>query len=200
MAHFRPWVDTPPRRDQNAAMDPAHGLNLLTARLTLRPFAVEDAARVLTIETNWNVMRMLRAATFPATLESTHDWLASHETEWRAGTAYRFALIMGGALIGRADVDEIANGRGVLGYWLDEAAWGQGLATEAAGAVTRFALDTLDLNGLNSSHASDNPASGKVLRKLGFRRAGEIKLWSNPRGHEITHLRYALERGEWRAR
>jgi RimJ/RimL family protein N-acetyltransferase len=167
---------------------------LQTARLTLRPFGVEDAARVLAIQSNWNVTRMLRMATFPPTLQPTRAWLASHEGEWRAGTAYRFAVVLHGAVIGCADVDEIADGRGDLGYWLDEAAWGCGFASEAAGAVVAFAFDVLRLDGLNSGHARDNPASGTVLRKLRFRRIGEISVWSNPRREEIDQYVYALDR------
>jgi [ribosomal protein S5]-alanine N-acetyltransferase len=177
-------------------MRPAFPTTVRTARLTLRPFLEEDAARVLAIQSNWAVMRMLRAATCPATLQSTRDWLAGHEGEWRGGTAYRFAVVLEGEVIGCADVDEIANGRGDLGYWLDEAAWGRGLASEAAGAVVAFAFDNLGLNGLDSGHANDNPASGKVLRKLGFRCLGEARVWSNPRAEEITQCVYALDRPE----
>jgi len=175
-------------------MRPAFGMNLRTARLTLRPFRMDDAARVLTIQSNWAVMRMLRAATYPATLRSTRQWLASHEGEWRAGTAYRFAAVLDGEVIGCADVDEITRGRGDLGYWLDEAAWGRGFASEAAGAVIAYAFDVLRLDGLNSGHARDNPASGTVLRKLRFRRIGETRVWSNPRGEEIDQCLYARDR------
>ena len=176
------------------AMMPVFGMSLRTARLTLRPFRGDDAARVLTIQSNWAVMRMLRVATYPATLHSTRQWLASHEGEWRSGAAYRFAVVLDGAVIGCADVDEISHGRGDLGYWLEEAAWGRGFASEAAGAVVAFAFELLGLDGLNSGHARDNPASGQVLRKLGFRRIGETTAWSNPRGEKIDQCVYARDR------
>ena len=167
---------------------------LRTPRLTLRPFELADAARVVAIQSNWNVTRMLRMAPWPPTLELTGDWLATHIDEWRAGTAHRFAIVHQGALVGCVDVDEIEAGEGSLGYWLGEAAWGRGLASEAARAVIDFAFGPLGLLRLTSGHAADNPASGRVLEKLGFRPAGETEVWSRPRQTLIRQVRYALGR------
>jgi len=169
-------------------------LTMRTERLVLRPFEVSDAQRVLKIQQNWNVTRMLRMAPWPQTLELTRGWLASHLEEWRAGTGYRFALVRAGTIIGCADVDEIEGGEGVIGYWLDEAAWGQGFATEAARAIVEFAFGRVGLHRLRSGHAFDNPASGLVLRKLGFEPLGATRVWSRPRGEEIVGLTYALGR------
>lgn len=176
------WPDGRPRK------------TLLTARLTLRPFELEDAARAVEIQSNWNVTRMLRMAPWPSTLPLMRDWLATHAAEWRAGTGYRFAIVHRGRLIGCADVDEIGGGQGVIGYWLDEAAWGRGFASEAARAVIDFAFDQLGLERLRSGHAADNPASGHVLQKLGFRRCGELRAWSRSRQAEIEQLHYDLGR------
>src|SRR5580693_5906055 len=123
---------------------------LETPRLMLRRFLVGDAERAAEITSNWNVARMLRLAPYPQTLEDKRAWLASHETEWLAGEAYRFAVIEGGMLIGCADVDEIHTGHNELGYWFDEACWGRGLASEAATAVRDFAVGALGLDHLES--------------------------------------------------
>jgi RimJ/RimL family protein N-acetyltransferase len=137
---------------------------------------------------------MLRLAPWPTSLDLNRDWLATHAAEWRDGTAYRFAIVRGGRLIGCVDVDEIEQGEGVLGYWLERAAWGQGLASEAARAVIAFVFGRVGLGRLRSGHAFDNPASGLVLRKLGFEPVGETRVWSRPRGEEIAQLTYALGR------
>jgi RimJ/RimL family protein N-acetyltransferase len=165
---------------------------LRTRRILLRRFVEPDAARVCEIQSNWNVTRMLRLASFPPTLEAIRIWLLGHQGEWERGTAHRFALIFEDVLIGCADIDEIGNGRGELGYWLDEPYWGRGLASEAAEALLGFAFDALRLGHLWSGHAADNPASGRVLEKLGFRFVGETKKWSQPRQREIMHRGYQL--------
>jgi RimJ/RimL family protein N-acetyltransferase len=176
-------------------MKPVWDRRLRTPRLTLRGLADTDAARLCEIQSNWNVTRMLRLATYPPDPQSIRSWLLGHCGEWERGTAYRFAVLLDGDVIGCADIDEIADGCGDLGYWLDEQFWGQGLASEAAGALLRFALDDLGLGRLRSGHAADNPASGRVLEKLGFRFVGETTKWSRPRGREIVHLSYELTRG-----
>ena len=167
---------------------------LTTPRLVLRPFEIADSPRVLEIQSNWNVTRMLRMAPWPPTQALTEAWLREHVVEWREGSGYRFAVVREGRLIGCTDVDEIENGEGVIGYWFEEPAWGNGFAQEAAQAVIEFAFGQLGLQRLRSGHAFDNPASGLVLRKLGFKSTGETRVWSRPRGEEITQLTYALGR------
>ncbi len=167
---------------------------LQTERLTLRPFELSDAERVTKIGSDWDVARMLRLAPWPTSVAINRAWLATHPAEWRAGTAYRFAIVQRGRLIGCVDIDDIAEGEGSLGYWLERDAWGQGFAPEAADAAIRFAFDVVGLRRLRSGHAFDNPASGRVLGKLGFEASAETRVWSRPRGEEIRQLTYALER------
>jgi [ribosomal protein S5]-alanine N-acetyltransferase len=169
---------------------------LETPRLTLRRFLIGDAERVAAITDNWNVARMLRLAPYPHTVEEKRAWLVSHEAEWLAGEAYRFALTRDGVVIGCADIDELTSGFNEIGYWLDEHCWGQGLATEAATAVRDFALNALGLGRLTSGHAFDNPDSGHVLEKLGFRWFEDTTVWSLPRQAEIVQRRYLWERRE----
>ena len=176
-------------------MPPPALIALKTPRLRLRPTEPGDAARFLEIQSDWQVMRMLRAASYPPTLESLAAWLGSHAGEWSDGAAYRFTVMEEGRVIGCADVDEIESGHGDLGYWLEAPAWGRGLATEAATALRDFAFGTPGLETLLSGHAADNPASGFfVLLKLGFRRTGEATLWSIPRQTEILQRQYRLDR------
>jgi RimJ/RimL family protein N-acetyltransferase len=166
---------------------------LRTARLTLSALSEADAERIFEIQSSWNVARMLRLATFPPDLVAIRGWLAHHREEWREGKAFRFGVLLDRHLVGCADVDDIAEGGGDLGYWLDEAFWGRGIASEAAAAVLRFAVEKLGLERLHSGHADDNEASGKVLMKLGFRPVGEVTKYSRARGHDIVHRAYRLE-------
>ena len=58
-----------------------------------------------------------------------------------------------------------------MGYWIAREHWGRGFATEAATALLAIA-DTLGIERLEASYFSDNPASGRVLEKLGFKPTG----------------------------
>jgi [ribosomal protein S5]-alanine N-acetyltransferase len=151
-------------------------LTIVAPRLKLRPTEPADAERFTEIQFNWNVIRMLRLANYPASLEAMTAWLAAHADERRAGTAFRFVVMFEDRVVGCADIDEIGAERGALGYWLDEAVWGRGLAVEAGSALMDWSFETLGLSGLDTGCASDNPASAAVLTRLGFQRAGEARL------------------------
>jgi RimJ/RimL family protein N-acetyltransferase len=165
---------------------------LKTERLTLRPAREGDAGRFVEILSNWNVIRMVRLAPHPYTVEHARAWILSHAQEREAGAAHRFVVERQGAMIGACDVDEIEGVRCDLGYWLDEDVWGQGFATEAARAVIALSFGPLGLSRLTSGHAADNIKSGRVLAKLGFQASGETRVWSSPRGGWIDQLKYEL--------
>lgn len=167
---------------------------LRTPRLVLRAFTPQDAQRVFEIRSDFDVTRMLVFPEYPPVLERVAAWLREHAVEWRAGTAYRFAVVADGRVIGCADVDEIADGSGELGYWLDRDYWGRGLASEAARAVHDFATGTLGLRRLVAGHAADNPASGRILVRLGFRWVEDSIRWYNSRGADVARRHYVFEK------
>lgn len=77
----------------------------------------------------------------------------------------------------------------MLGYWYTPAAWGRGYATEAGRAAIDIARHRLGERRLVSRHHADNPASGNVLRKLGFRETGaRLTVWSVARGHAVDAI------------
>jgi RimJ/RimL family protein N-acetyltransferase len=93
-------------------------------------------------------------------------------------------------MIGMVDIDVVAEHEGTLGYWLEREAWGRGYAFEAAHAVTRFALEEVRLKRLKAGHADDNPASGRILTKLGFILIDTGQGFSRSRGKNIGRRRY----------
>ncbi|PSJ63087.1 GNAT family N-acetyltransferase [Pseudaminobacter soli (ex Li et al. 2025)] len=165
---------------------------IVTERLVLRPTGAADAERAFEIQSDWEVTRMLRMASFPPDREEIRRWFADHEREWAGGEAYRFAVELRGRLIGVADIDEISGREAELGYWFERVSCGRGYALEAAQAVVRFAFGAIGLSKLRSGHAADNQASGNVLLKLGFQPLDTARVVSRPRGQEITQRRYVL--------
>jgi RimJ/RimL family protein N-acetyltransferase len=162
----------------------------------LRATEPKDWRRAFEIQSNWNVTRNLSKARFPPDADDMKAWFASHGEEWRSGSAYRFAILCDNRVIGVVDVDGIREGEGSIGYWLEEAAWGRGHASEAARAVVRFSFEDLGLGALLSGHAVDNPASGKILLKLGFVPVGDVMMPSRARGTDLQQRGYCLSRPE----
>ncbi len=138
---------------------------------------------------------MLRMASYPPSIDDLETWFAGHENEWVAGTAYRFAVEFRGSMIGLVDVDEITKGRGELGYWFDRESWGNGFAYEAAEAVVNFSATIVGIKTFLSSHAIDNPKSGAVLMRLGFKTGSLSMKNSKPRGLDVLHQNYQLQAG-----
>lgn len=177
-------------------------LILKTERLLLRPHRKNDAPALEALADNWNVARMLGRMPHPYPPGSSLTWMAKHDEQRKARTHFEFAIFLGDTLIGGAglakrDSDSEAY---ELGYWLGEPYWGMGYATEAAGAVVRFGFETLGLPQLVSGHFTDNPASGRVLQKLGFRYSGVVKRHCLARGQEVDMRVMTLSRAEWNER
>jgi RimJ/RimL family protein N-acetyltransferase len=105
-----------------------------------------------------------------------------------ARTKYVFAVCEpDGRAIGMSllkDVDHRA-GVGELGYWIGQPHWGGGRATAAGAATIDFAFDTLGLTSIRAVCLEENPASLRVLEKLGFARTGRVlqalPKWPEPR-------------------
>jgi RimJ/RimL family protein N-acetyltransferase len=92
-------------------------------------------------------------------------------------------------LIGSCGLGE-RDGEAELGYWIARPYWGQGFAAEAARAVVNIAK-ALGHEKLVSGHFTDNPASGRVLRKIGFQPLGRIEQrYSAGRGREVSCALY----------
>ena len=162
-------------------------------RLFLRPAFPEDSAAILAGVGEEAVMRNLALAPWPygiadvcALAALAQDPRRPHFLITVPGTGVIGAV--GLTVPGSAPADEPE-----LGYWIARAHWGQGYATEAAGALLQIA-QALGHRRVIARHFADNPASGKVLRKLGFLPTGRTGLrYSAGRGHAAESIEYARD-------
>lgn len=145
-----------------------------TRRLTLRPGWPEDAGAIAAAIAHPQVAFKLARLPWPYTVEDARDWLMRPRAP---GDVSLSILAHEGAtaprLIGGIGVHPEGDGH-ELGYWLTPDAWGRGYATEAGAAMLGMARYAMGLRHLTSSHFVDNPASGRVLHKLGFRPTGMV--------------------------
>ena len=167
---------------------------LTTERLHLRPFTAGDAQDFLGLASHWDVARMTSDIPHPLTLADARQWLQPAPDE------ARFALIEDGLLIGGAGYFLQPGGAVELGFWLGRAYWGRGLATEAVKAVVAYGLRHDRTPAFTSSHFTDNPASGRVLAKLGFEPTGTARIRSIARGTDVAAICYWLSAEQAAAR
>jgi [ribosomal protein S5]-alanine N-acetyltransferase len=85
-----------------------------------------------------------------------------------------------------------------MGYCLDDAAWGQGFATEAARALLQWAFDALNLNRVQAETDTRNTASSHVLEKLEFVREGTLREDCIVNGEVSDSWVYGLLKREWK--
>jgi RimJ/RimL family protein N-acetyltransferase len=74
-------------------------------------------------------------------------------------------------LVGSCSLTRKPSGLVELGYWVARSHWNRGIATEACEALLDIAR-ILGLAHVEAAHFLDNPASGRVLEKLGFEPTG----------------------------
>lgn len=140
-----------------------------TERLILGVFDEVNIERRVELANDFDVARMTASMPFPYTLEDAIGWVQGHDAGRAAGTDYPFAIrVKGEGLAGAIGLHKKNGPLFELGYWLGRPFWGKGYATEAAFAVMNWAQETLGVTALTAAHFEDNPASGKVLKKLGF--------------------------------
>ncbi|MCT2558517.1 GNAT family N-acetyltransferase [Tsuneonella sp. YG55] len=166
----------------------------VTERLLLRPFWPEDWDQVLAGVGEKAIACNLARVPWPYT-EDDARWWTSQPQDPRLPA---FAVIesRSGALIGAAGLGRKTGSVEVeLGYWLARSHWGRGLATEAGRGVIEVAR-MLGIRRVVAGHFADNPASGRVLRKLGFGGPQAARRYSLARGCEVQSLEYVLELGE----
>ena len=160
-----------------------------TERLSLRRFEAGDAARVTACINDPRIYLMVGRIKAGQNEAQTMEWIASHPLGAAGDTDHVRAVIADGELVGavgghRRNISDPFE----TGYWMAPDAWGQGYATEATGALLGWLEETRDVRVTVSGHYEDNPASGRVLQKLGYLYAGRSSSFCEGRA-EIVERR-----------
>ncbi len=154
-----------------------------TERLLLRPGWKEDAPALFQAIADEAIVRNLASPPWPYSLADAEAFLATERRPDEASFLIFRRTRGEPQLIGTTGLGRRPSGAIELGYWIARPHWGLGYATEAAAAVVAIARDGLRLDRMVAGHFLDNPASGRVLEKLGFRATG------------ITAPRFSVARG-----
>lgn len=171
---------------------------LETTRLKLRPYSHDDIAELVTLIGAREVAATTLRIPHPYTEKDAHEFIAMLHDD----SECRFAVTLrdDGQLIGGIGLRLAPQHRHAeLGYWLGVPYWGRGYATEAAREMLRYGFEDLRLHRIFASHFKNNPASGRVLRKLGMRYEGcqreHIRKWDQFLDSEL----YGILRQDWDA-
>ena len=130
------------------------------------------------------------------------DWILTHSPAWENGTAATFAIVEteGSRFVGVTSLMiKREHRRAELGYWIALDSWNRGYATEANQRLMDFGFEALDLHRIEARHFIRNPASGRVMLKLGMQPEGVERDWAM-KGERFESLAvYSILEPEWRA-
>jgi len=163
-----------------------------TERLLLRPGWGEDAPALFNAIADEAIIDKLPGTCWPYREEDAQAFLLRDRGTDDLPELLIYARtrgapkLVGGIALRETDDEETAE----LDYWIARPCWGLGFATEAGQAVVGMAKDGLRMK-LRSGHFPDNPASGRVLEKLGFHPTGKVeRRWSAVRDEDVDCVMY----------
>jgi len=171
-------------------------LPLQTERLILRPYTETDIAELLPLVGTREVAATTLRIAHPYTEQDAKSFLAlakDADKIWLAITLRTNCRQVGG--IGMRVDQEHKHAE--LGYWLGKPYWGKGYATEASREMIRYGFEDLGLHRIFATHFKHNPASGRVLKKVGMRYEGCQREHLVKWGEFVDSEMYGLLRQEW---
>ncbi len=178
-----------------AAWLAANPLSLETARLVIRPYIPADAPAFRAIANHASVARMMTSVPHPMSEAQAADWIAARAWTGRPGFCLGVWLkdgpLIGNLGLGGAPLSTM--------YFFGPRHWRRGYATEAMRAFLGWAFPAFGLAEIAAGAMADNPASARVLEKLGFARAGTATCKSPARLEEVPQYLYRLSRTRFEA-
>jgi RimJ/RimL family protein N-acetyltransferase len=170
---------------------------LATEHLILRPFTLADAPAVQQLAGARAVALNTLLIPHPYPDGAAEEWIARHG-ERSDDVNFAITLRQGGDLIGAIGlIVTREHDRAEIGYWIGVPYWNNGYATEAARAVIDYGFARLGLQRIFALYFKRNPASGRVMRKLGMQREGLLRRHVLKWDERIDVEIYAILREEW---
>ncbi len=144
--------------------------DILTPRLAVRRLEAQDAPALARLIDDPDIARMTTRIPHPYGLEDAESFIG----RVREGGAKVFAIQPHDGPLAGVIGFQSDEATPEMGYWLGRPYWGRGYATEAGRGLVNWAQQRWGKRALRSGHFQDNPASGRVLDKLGFLYTGEV--------------------------
>ena len=157
---------------------------LTTSRLVLRLCTLADAPDIQRLAADRDIASTTQRIPHPYEDGMGEQFIATHQDNFDRGEqlSLGIALRSNDTVIGNIGLRfDPAQDNAEMGYWIGKPYWNQGYGTEAAGAVIRHAFEELGLNRVYAAHFKRNPASGRIMQKIGMTYEGclrqHVKKW-----------------------
>jgi ribosomal-protein-alanine N-acetyltransferase len=157
---------------------------LHTARLTLRPFSLDDLGAHAALYTDPEVTRWLSDGPWVgdaarARSERSVRRFVAHWQDRRYGV-WAVELTASGHFLGQCGLNTLENEDVEILWALEQTAWGRGFATEAARAALAYGFDVVGLDRVVAVARPENGPSRRIMDKLGMRWEKDVEAFGRP--------------------
>jgi RimJ/RimL family protein N-acetyltransferase len=177
-------------------------VELTGVRVTMREISLDDLDAALAFASDPEVTRYLPFE--PQSRQQERAAIVRMTAEARATPRMQFELAAvsrtTGAMVGMGRIGFTPGQTAAadIGYLLRRDCWGSGLGTEIAGLLVGFGFRQLGVHRVWAGHHPDNPASGRVLEKVGMIREGRMREHMFARGVWRDSITYSILEHEWK--
>lgn len=175
---------------------------LITERLILRPIEERDLELIVEYAGDEGIAMMTLTMPHPYDLDDAKQFLEITQNDWESNKAYTFAIThkMDEALMGVVGLHpSTMHHRAEIGYWIGKPHWNKGYMTEAARRVVQFGFEELELHRIYAWYFEDNPASGRIMAKVGMQQEGMLRDHYYRWGRFRTAYCYGILREDYEA-
>ncbi|MCP8969839.1 GNAT family N-acetyltransferase [Ectobacillus ponti] len=149
-----------------------------TDRLRLRPLSYGDAELIEMYAGDYEVAKTTLNIPYPYPKGSALDFIKATVESDKKGNSFSLAITLQNdpAIIGLMGLSiSQKHKRAELSYWIGKPYWGMGYGTEAAKMVMKIGFEQLDLHKIFAAAFTDNPASWRIMEKVGMREEGVFR-------------------------
>lgn len=172
------------------------------APLVLKPFTLSMAESFVEQANDPKVQATDINFLLPFTLEHAQEAIRRYINDWNQKNCYYFAIyhtdhnqFIGSVSLRLQPEHTIAD----MGYWIGSNFWGKGYTTLAARAIVKLAFLEFNVDKLYAQHMSHNPASGRVMQKIGMTQEGILRQHWLKEEKRYDLMMYGLLRSEFLA-
>jgi len=158
------------REERNEAQSLAFACEILTSeKLVLRAPNKDDAQDIAALANNRKISSMLESMPYPYFDKHAQEFIDNVSKPEAGEVVFAITDATSGTLMGMCGIHLVNRRFNLphLGYWLGEAFWGKGYATEAARAIVDLFFKAGSEETLLISVLADNKASRRVIEKCG---------------------------------
>lgn len=169
-------------------------------RLILRPFSLEDAKVVQELAGDTYIAETTLYIPHPYEDGMAEKWIETHTANFNEDRSLELAIVhkeqkylIGAICIGTNS--KFAHGE--LAYWVGKKYKNNGYCTEAAKGIIKYAFEEVNVNRVYARYLGKNPASGRVMEKLGMQYEGRLRQHVRKMGKYEDLVYYGLLKDEY---